>query len=91
MVMWEFTGEPLSWWIWKLISVRVEGVTFTLSRPLSETVGSGSLPLYDGLTTVQPPGPAHAQHVESERDEFGTVVTEVTVVTTRKRYRVEDA
>ena len=40
-----------------------------------------------------------ARHVESEKDGFGTIVNEVTVVTTnststvttRKRYRVEDA
>ena len=28
---------------------------------------------------------------EYERDEFGTVVTEVTTVTTRTRYRAQDA
>ena len=28
---------------------------------------------------------------ESERDDFGTIVTEVTTITTRKRYRVEDS
>ena len=27
---------------------------------------------------------------EFEQDEFGTIVDEVTVVTTRKRYRVKD-
>ena len=32
-----------------------------------------------------------AQQTEPENDEFGTVVTEVTVVTTRKKYRVQDA
>ena len=48
----------------------------------SETLGSGSLPPYDGDTA------ARAQHVGYERDDFGTVVTEVT--TTRKRYRVQD-
>ena len=37
----------------------------------------------------QPPAPA--QRMGFERDEFGTVVTEVTIVATHKRYRVEDA
>ena len=76
-----------AWRIWKLIPVKVEGV-FTPLQLLSEALRSGSLPSYDG-DTLQPS--ARAQHAESERDEFGTVVTEVTVVTTRKRYRVEDA
>ena len=33
-----------------------------------------------------------AQYAESERDDFGTIVTEVTttVVTTRKKYQVAD-
>ena len=53
------------------------------------------LPSYDGDATGQ--SSTHAQHAESERDEFGTIVNEVTVVTitstitTRKRYRVKDA
>lgn len=51
-----------------------------------ETVGLG-LPPYDGSELGQ--SSAHVQRVESERDDFGTVVTEVTVVTTRKKYRVE--
>jgi len=54
----------------------------------AETVNSGSLPSDDGDRWHSS---ARAQHAESERDEFGTVVTEVTVVTTRKKYRVEDA
>jgi len=74
--------------------VKVES-TLTPSRP-SETLGSGSLPPYDGDATGQ--SSTHAQHAESEQDEFGTIVNEVTVVTTnststvttRKRYRVED-
>ena len=69
--------------------MEVEGL-FTRSQPSSTTLGSDSLPSYDGNATGEPS--AHAQHMESERDEFGTIVTEVTttVVTTRKRYRVED-
>ena len=70
--------------------MKVERVS-TLPPSSSETFGSGSLPSYDGLATGQ--SSTHAQHAESERDDFGTVVTEVntTVITTRKKYRVEDA
>ena len=55
---------------------------------------SGSPPSYDGDAGQSS---IRAQHTESEHDEFGTVVNEVTVVTTtstvttRKRYRVEGA
>ena len=61
--------------------------------PPPEMLGPGPLPPYDGRAVGQP---THAQHAEFERDEFGTIVNEVTVVTTnstvttRKRYRVED-
>ena len=65
---------------------------FTPSRSSSATRNPGSLPPYDGDATGQ--SATRAQHVESEHDEFGTIVTEVTVVTstvtTRKRYRVDD-
>ena len=74
--------------------MEVEGL-FTRSQPSSETLGSDPLPSYDGNATGE--SFAHPQHTEFERDEFGTIVNEVTVVTTtstvttRKRYRVEDA
>ena len=72
--------------------MRVEGVPTPL-RPSPETFGPDPLPLYDGDTTGQPP--THTQHAETEHDDLGTIVTEVTttntVVTTRRRYRVEDA
>jgi len=68
--------------------VKVEG-TLAPSQLLYEMLGSGSLPSYDEDATGQPP--THAQRVESERDDFGTVVTEITTITTRKRYRVQDA
>ena len=81
-----------AWRVWKLIPVKVEGAS-TSSQLLAEILGSGSPPLYDGDTAGQLP--THTQNVESERDEFGTIVNEVTVttttVTTRKKYRVEDA
>ena len=57
-----------------------------------ETLEQGSLPSYEG---VGGQSSTRAQNMEFERDELGTVVNEVTVVTTtattRKRYRVEDA
>jgi hypothetical protein len=68
--------------------VQVEGA-FTPSRSLSETLSLGSLPSYDGDAAGQPS--TRAQYAESERDDLGTIVTEVTTVTTRRRYRVEDA
>lgn len=81
-----------TWRVWKLIPVKVEGV-ITPGQLLSETLGSGSLPSYDGDATEQ--FSTRAQHTESEHDEFGTIVNEVTVttttVTTRKKYRVDDA
>jgi len=66
---------------------------FTPSQSLSERFGLDSLPSYDRDATGQ--SSSRAQHVESEHDELGTVVKEVTVttttVTTCKKYRVEDA
>ena len=56
----------------------------------SASTPPGSLPSYDGDAGQSS---TRTQHTESEHDEFGTVVNEVTVVTitTRKKYRVEDA
>ncbi|KAF9780972.1 hypothetical protein BJ322DRAFT_289453 [Thelephora terrestris] len=80
---------------WKLIPMKVEN-TIPPSQLLSEILGSGSPPTYDGYV-AEPESPTHTQHIEYRREEFGTIVNEVTVVTTnstvttRKRYRVEDA
>ena len=60
---------------WKLIPVKVGGV-FTTSRPSFETSGLGSLTSYDGDTTGGQSS-THTQHAESDRDDFGTIVTEV--------------
>ena len=49
-------------------------------------VEQGSPPSYEEEATGQS---THSQRTESERDDFGTIVTEV--VTTRRRYRIEDA
>ena len=71
-----------TWQMWRLIPVPSPGI----AEP-------GSLPLYDG-----DPGVGtftRTQHAGSESDKQGTFVNEVTVitttVTTRKRYKVEDA
>lgn len=54
--------------------------------------GTTALPSYDG---DKGGSFTRTQHAESESDELGTFVNEVTVVTTtvttRKRFRVEDA
>ena len=68
----------------------------TSSQP-PEALDAGPLPPYDEDTTRQ--SSTRTQRLESEHDEFGTVVNEVTVVTTvtkstvttHKKYRVEDA
>ena len=73
--------------MWKLIPVKIE------PRSSTKTAGEETPPLYEGAPTGQ--SSTHTQHAESERDDFGTTVTEVTTVTTstttRKKYRVEDA
>jgi len=85
-------AEPLPLRIWRLIPAKVEDV-FTPSQVFSETRGPAFPPSYN----QDAPGNSstYTQRTESESDGFGTVVDEVTVVTstvtTRKRYRVEDA
>ena len=81
--------DLMPWRVWKLIPVKVEGMP-TPSQPItSETHGSSSLPPY--LLDATEQCPTQTQHSECERDDFGTIVTEVTTITTRKRYRVEEA
>ena len=65
--------------MWNLIPVGVEA---------PEPMGRRSPPLYEGNAAGQPLG--RNQHMEFERDDFGTIVTEGTTVTTHRRYRVED-
>ena len=60
--------------------MKAEG-TFTPRCSSFETQESGSLPLHEGVGQQ-----SSAQRTEPERDDFGAVVTEVTIVTTRKRY-----
>ena len=63
-----------------------EGAPMAPRRPL-EAGELGPLPIYEEASG-QPP--VRVQNVEYEHDELGTVVDEVTVVTTttRRRYRV---
>ena len=83
-------GTP--WQMWRLVPERGVGAFMPQRSSTSvETLEPGSLPSYEA-------GPeqssSRTQHAESERNEFGTLVDEVTVVTTtttRRRYRVEDA
>jgi len=69
--------------------VKVAGAS-TPPRSSLGTPESGPLPSYEG---DKGRSSTRAQYTESERDELGTTVDEVTVVTTttRRRYRVEDA
>ena len=89
IVLWEVGKPCIVEQTWDLIPVRVEGVSAPL-RPSPETPSPDPLLSYDGKTAGQ--SSTSAQHAESEHDDFGTIVTEVTttVITTRKKYRVED-
>ena len=88
-----FDEHDGTWQTWKLTPVNVENI-FTPSSSSSGNLDSGSLPSYDGDVTGE--SSTRTQHVESEREEFGTIVKEVTVVTTNstvtthKIYRVPD-
>ena len=75
--------HPSACLVWKLISVEIEDVNAPVQ---SVTFGTDLLP-YDVNESRQ--SSARAQNLGSERDDFGTVVTEVTVVTTRKKYRMD--
>ena len=88
IVLW--TVKEADGTIWRLIPIKAEGVSTPLQQS-SEIPGSGLPPSYSGDAPGQ--SSTQTQHAESERDDFGTIVTEVTttLVTTRKRYRVEDA
>ena len=80
--------SPLPRRIWKLIPVKAESAS-TPSQSYPETLDSGFPPSYSGDPTGQ--SSIHAKVSDSEHDDFGTIVTEVTTVTTatRRRYRVE--
>jgi hypothetical protein len=83
-----FTGVEELW----LNSFNAQVVVWMLAGQIWKFIpvpGSGPPPSYDGDVTGEP-STRTQQHAESERDDFGTIVTEVTIVTTRKKYRVED-
>lgn len=83
-----FDDSGKGWQTWSLIPMRV-GDTPTPQHLWSESLSSGFPPPYGGEATRE--SSARAHHAESERDDFGTIVTEVTTITTRKKYRVQDA
>ena len=78
--------------------MKLESPITPPSTSSSGNSDSSSPPSYDGDVTGQPS--TRSQHIEFERDDFGTIVNEVTVVTTNtntkntvtthKRYRVAD-
>jgi len=72
-----------AWQVWRLIPTDVERADIPY-----EQLGLNPLPPYNENERMG--FPAHVRREELERDEFGTIVTEVTIVTTRRRYRVED-
>ena len=87
VVIWDGCGG--AWQAWKLIPVKVESTSTPLvASPPPRNLDSCSFPSYDGGITGQ--STIRTQHVESKRDEFGTIVSEVTFVTTHKIYRVPD-
>lgn len=79
--------------IWKLIPVKTEGASAISQSPPETLAPPGVPPSYDGGDAIGQYSARTHQVADSERDDFGIVVTEVTTVTTttRKRYRVEDA
>ena len=80
MQIWTDT-ERLSWRIWKLIPVGVEGVSEPSGSSSGALDDSGFPPLYEGVG--QQPS-TQTQRTESEND------AEVTIVTTLKKYRVQE-
>ena len=68
--------------------MKVKGVS-TPWQLLLEQLKLESLPLYEGDVTDE--SSTCTQRVESESDDSGTVVTEVTTVTTHKKFLVQDA
>ena len=67
--------------MWWLAPARIQGV-FTPPHSLHGATERGSLPAYE---RAKGHPSTHVQHVEPEREIFGTIVTEGTTVTTRKR------
>lgn len=89
-------SESMTWRIWKLVPAETNGA-FASGQSSSEPLSSGPLPPYDEDSAGQ--SSTRVQFAESEHGEFGAIVNEVTavntvtknIITTHKRYRVEDA
>lgn len=77
MVFYDDAGH--AWQTWRLIPIKAEGM-FAPSQLSSEALGLGPPPSYDRDVTGEPS--TLAQHAECESDDFGTIVTEVTTITT---------
>lgn len=76
------------WRVWELILVRIDNST----TPSSSSViprNPAPLPPYEGNTGNRSCACSHTV-MEPGDDGFGTTVIEVTTVTTRKKYRLED-
>ena len=71
--------------VWELVPVKVDN----FAAQSSSSCGSGPLPPYEGNVGDHC---CNCSHITTEPgdDGFGTTVIEVTTVTTRKKYRVED-
>ena len=84
VVFYDDTGH--AWQTWRLIPVKSsEGAFMPLQLPLVR------VPLFHtNIKDATGEPSTRTQHLESESDDFGTMVTEVTTVTTRKRYRVQE-
>ena len=80
-------GKLESCRIWELIPVKVDDFA---SQPSSSSRDSGSAPPYEADTGNRCSTCSHLT-TETGDDGFGTTVIEVTTVTTRKKYRVEDS
>ena len=75
--------------IWELIPVKVNNSDPRPSSSSAPPRDSSPLPSYEGNTGTNCCTCFH-HRTEPSDDGFGTTVIEVTTVTTRKKYRVED-
>ena len=76
------------WRVWELILVRIDNST-TPSSPSVIPRNLAPLPPYEGNTGNRSCACSHTV-MEPGDEGFGTTVIEVTTVTTRKKYRLED-
>jgi len=76
--------------IWELIPVKVDDFDPQPSSSSTHPRDSGSAPPYEANTGNSCCSCTHLA-TQTDDDGFGTTVIEVTTVTTRKKYRVEDS